>query len=421
MKRINNLKNQLSQIEEKTTKERIVICAMSRTPFTVMNTQLKEVPLEILLKSTITNLKTKANIGLIEEVEEVLVGNVNNLGNISFPVKSALSLSFNQDSNSIKLSFNSNLFSCNLQNVITLINSIKSNYSSFGFIIGIESNSLFMKSIKSMKNTSHIVTLSQETVINDYSSKLIIPIAIEAEYLNKAFSIKKNEINEFANKSIEKGKKTMSSQVLHDHIDEIEIRRKEISKNEYNIDDSIYKVGVNYGFHHDLFKNSNDTKPLFIHQGVYNKSNIPFLSDGCGGVAISSYSNAINKNYPILVEIVDYIEYYNKANPYLSQADGIRVLLNKSKLSIEEIDCFEFNECLIGQVLITINTLKIDMNKVNILGGDIVYGNALGVCDLRLIMNGVSILKFYKKRYLLVSSTISLKKSVCMLIKNIEE
>lgn len=420
MKRINNLKNQLSPIEEKRTKERIVICAMSRTPFTVMNTQLKEVPLEILLKSTIENLKRKAKIGFIEDIEEVLVGNVNNLGNISFPVKSALSLSFNQDSNSIKLSFNSNLFSCNLQNIITLINSIKSNYSSFGFIVGIESNSLFMKSIKSMKNTSHVVTLSQETVINEYSSKLIVPIAIEAEYLNKAFSIKKKEINEFANKSIEKGKNTMSSKVLNDHIDEIEIRRKEISKNEYNIDDSVYKVGVNYGFHHELFKNSN-TKPLFIHQGVYNKSNIPFLSDGCGGVAISSYTNAIQKNYPILVEIVDYIEYYNKSNPYLSQADGIQVLLNKSKLSIEEIDCFEFNECLIGQVLITINTLKIDMNKVNILGGDIVYGNALGVCDLRLIMNGVSILKFYKKKYLIVSSTISLKKSICILIKNIEE
>jgi acetyl-CoA acyltransferase len=60
--------------------------------------------------------------------------------------------------------------------------------------------------------------------------------------------------------------------------------------------------------------------------------------------------------------------------------------LKKAKLSLKDIDLFEFNEAFAAQALAVIRELGLPMEKVNVNGGAIALGHALGSSGCRLLV-----------------------------------
>ena len=60
--------------------------------------------------------------------------------------------------------------------------------------------------------------------------------------------------------------------------------------------------------------------------------------------------------------------------------------LKKAKLSLKDIDLFEFNEAFAAQALAVIRELDLPMEKVNVNGGAIALGHALGSSGCRLLV-----------------------------------
>ena len=76
MDRLKLIKNQLMNRNERSS-HKIVICGMTRTPITSgPNGELNKVPLELLLKNVLINLKAKSNVQDINIIDDIYVGNI---------------------------------------------------------------------------------------------------------------------------------------------------------------------------------------------------------------------------------------------------------------------------------------------------------------------------------------------------------
>jgi acetyl-CoA acyltransferase len=62
-----------------------------------------------------------------------------------------------------------------------------------------------------------------------------------------------------------------------------------------------------------------------------------------------------------------------------------RAILEKAKMSIEDIDLIEINEAFASVILAWEKELHADMNKVNVNGGAIALGHPLGASGAKLM------------------------------------
>jgi acetyl-CoA acetyltransferase family protein len=70
----------------------------------------------------------------------------------------------------------------------------------------------------------------------------------------------------------------------------------------------------------------------------------------------------------------------------MGPAPAIRKLLDKHKLTLDEIDLFEINEAFAAQYLAVEKELGLDRDKVNVNGGAIALGHPLGATGARLLL-----------------------------------
>jgi len=65
---------------------------------------------------------------------------------------------------------------------------------------------------------------------------------------------------------------------------------------------------------------------------------------------------------------------------------AIRKLLERSNMTLKDIDLIEINEAFAGQVLACVKDLQLDTNKLNIWGGSIAIGHPLGASGIRIAL-----------------------------------
>jgi acetyl-CoA acetyltransferase len=70
----------------------------------------------------------------------------------------------------------------------------------------------------------------------------------------------------------------------------------------------------------------------------------------------------------------------------MGPAPAIRKLLDKSSLSLADIDLFEINEAFAAQYLAVEKELGLDRERVNVNGGAIALGHPLGMSGTRLLL-----------------------------------
>ena len=70
----------------------------------------------------------------------------------------------------------------------------------------------------------------------------------------------------------------------------------------------------------------------------------------------------------------------------MGPAPAIRKLLERTTLSLADIDLFEINEAFAGQYLAVEQELGLDRDRVNVNGGAIALGHPLGMTGTRLLL-----------------------------------
>ena len=111
------------------------------------------------------------------------------------------------------------------------------------------------------------------------------------------------------------------------------------------------------------------------------------ISDGAAAVIVASAEKAGAIGAKPIARIVDY--YTSGVKPkdiFDAPAIGIQALLDRNKLSVDDVDLFELNEAFAAQVLANIRIVGIDEAKLNICGGAVALGHPIGGSGARVLV-----------------------------------
>ena len=103
----------------------------------------------------------------------------------------------------------------------------------------------------------------------------------------------------------------------------------------------------------------------------------------------------------------------------IGPAPATKKLLERTGLSIEQMDVIELNEAFASQALATLRSLGIpDTAKhVNPNGGAIAFGHPLGMSGTRLVMTAAYQLRRVKGRYALCTMCVGVGQGVALIIE----
>jgi len=127
-------------------------------------------------------------------------------------------------------------------------------------------------------------------------------------------------------------------------------------------------------------------KPAFKESGTVTAGNSPGVNDGASAVVVTSAGRAQALGIEPMARIV--AQATSGVEPKLvmmAPVEAIRKLLKKTEWSLGDVDLIELNEAFAVQVVAIMRQLDLDPEKVNVNGGAVALGHAIGQSGSRLL------------------------------------
>jgi len=148
-------------------------------------------------------------------------------------------------------------------------------------------------------------------------------------------------------------------------------------------------------------------KPVFKPTGSVTAGNSSPLSDGAAGVIIMSRQKAEALGLTPLARFVGFA--VAGVRPEVMGVGPIKAVpkvLERTGLTLDDIDLIELNEAFASQSLAVIRTLELDPEKVNVNGGAIALGHPLGCTGSKLTVQLINEMKRRGSKYGMVTMCI---------------
>lgn len=128
-------------------------------------------------------------------------------------------------------------------------------------------------------------------------------------------------------------------------------------------------------------------KPAFRKEGgTVTAGNAPGVNDGASAVVVTSLERARSLNVEPMARIA--AQATSGIEPELvmmAPVEAIRKVLQKAGWTLNEVDLIELNEAFAVQAVAIIRELDLDPQKVNVNGGAVALGHAIGQSGSRLL------------------------------------
>lgn len=128
-------------------------------------------------------------------------------------------------------------------------------------------------------------------------------------------------------------------------------------------------------------------RPAFDPKGgTVTAGNASQISDGAAATIVMSEGKAGELGVKPMARILAYATSgVAPKDIFAAPITGVRGVLQKAGLTINDIDLFELNEAFAAQVLCNIKELGIDETKLNICGGGVALGHPIGASGARVL------------------------------------
>jgi len=127
-------------------------------------------------------------------------------------------------------------------------------------------------------------------------------------------------------------------------------------------------------------------KPAFKTDGTVTAGNAPGVNDGASALVVTSLDWARARGVQPLARIV--AQATSGIEPELvmmAPVEAIRKLLKKTGWSLSEVDLVELNEAFSVQAVAILSELGLDPDRVNVNGGAVALGHAIGQSGSRIL------------------------------------
>ena len=208
------------------------------------------------------------------------------------------------------------------------------------------------------------------------------------EVVADEYSITRSQQDEFAVGSHRKAAAAIKAGKFKDEIVPVEIPQKKGAAIVFDTDETVREDTSMEG----LAK----LKPAFKTEGTVTAGNAPSVNDGASAVVVTSLRRARELGIEPMARIV--AQAVSGVDPRLvmmAPVEAVRKLFKKTGWSPSEVDLVELNEAFSVAALAVTRELGLDPEKVNVNGGAVALGHAIGQSGSRLL---TSILYEMKRR-----------------------
>src|SRR5437762_5568813 len=158
----------------------------------------------------------------------------------------------------------------------------------------------------------------------------------------------------------------------------------------------------------------------FSKDGTVTAGNASGIVDGGAAVILASESGAKARGVSPIARLTGWATVgVDPSIMGMGPAPAIRKLLEKKKLTLDDIDLFEINEAFAAQYLAVEKELGLDREKVNVNGGAIALGHPLGATGTRLVITLLYELRRRKKKYGLATACIGGGQGIAMVVESL--
>jgi len=228
---------------------------------------------------------------------------------------------------------------------------------------------------------------SEDVLSHPEAADCLVPMGITSENVATKYGVTREMQDEFAASSYQKAFKAQKSGLFKSEIVPVTTVWTDPKTGE----EKKITVTEDDGIRDGTTKESlSKLKPAFSKEGTTHAGNASQVTDGAAAVLLARRSVAVKLGLPILGKFVTAVTV--GVAPKLmgiGPAFAIPKLLGKLGISINDVDFFEINEAFASQAVMSVQTLKIPIEKVNPVGGAIAIGHPLGCTGARQIATGL--------------------------------
>lgn len=161
-------------------------------------------------------------------------------------------------------------------------------------------------------------------------------------------------------------------------------------------------------------------KPVFRKDGSVTAGNSAGINDGAAALVLMAHSRARQLGLRPRARIISSaVAGVDPAYMGLGPIPATRKVLQRTGLSIKDMDLIELNEAFAAQSLQCVRELEIDEEKVNVNGGAIALGHPLGCSGARLVVTLLHELERRGGRYGLATMCIGVGQGIATIIERL--
>jgi acetyl-CoA C-acetyltransferase len=214
---------------------------------------------------------------------------------------------------------------------------------------------------------------------NDYH------MGVTAENVAKKYEVTREDQDALAVESHQRAAKAIEKGYFKDQILPVEIQVKRETKI-FDTDETVRPDSS--------VEKLSKLRPVFDKAGTVTAGNSSSINDAAAAVVLMERDLAKQRGLPTLGRLVAYS--YAGVDPTvmgIGPIPAVRKLLEKTGLSLDDIDVFEVNEAFAAQALAVCRTLKLPTDRTNPNGSGISLGHPIGATGTILTLKALYELK----------------------------
>jgi 3-oxoadipyl-CoA thiolase len=157
--------------------------------------------------------------------------------------------------------------------------------------------------------------------------------------------------------------------------------------------------------------------PAFDREGSVTAGNSSGINDGASALLVVADGAADAR--PLARVITTAVAGVDPACMGLGPVPAVRKALARAGLTIDQMDLVEVNEAFAAQAIACIRELEVDPERVNVYGGAIALGHALGSSGSRILTTLVHALSRRQGRYGLATMCIGVGQGIAMIVEGV--
>ena len=199
-----------------------------------------------------------------------------------------------------------------------------------------------------------------------------------AETCVRKYQFTREEQDEFAQESYTRAQNTQRDGIFSNEIVPVEIKDRKGNLSEVTEDDEPQRAN---------FEKMTKIRPAFEKDGTVTAANSSKINDGAAAVVMMSAEKAADLGVKTVARIVAQASFSQEPEWFTTApVRAIRKVLDKSGLTVDDIDLFEINEAFAAVTMAAEKDLGLDHDKVNIHGGAVALGHPIGASGARILV-----------------------------------